>query len=106
MLHEAYPKRRYTRPSIMLHLLITGSTTFSDLQKALNLTPGNLDSHLKGLKKTSLIRVRKGINRLRPRTIITLTDEGYVGTLNHIRALRRAMEEVLSRINGEGFKET
>jgi len=87
-----------TRLSIMLHLLIVNRATFSDLQKALNLTPGNLDSHLRKLEKAGLIRIRKGIVGLKPRTIIMITDEGYVRTLNYIRSIRETIEKVLSTI--------
>jgi len=87
------------RLAIMLHLLIAGSITFSDLQKALNTTPGNLDSHLRKLERARLVKIRKTIIGLRPRTLIMITEEGYVKTLRYIRSIRETIEEVLLKVN-------
>lgn len=51
-------------------------TGFYDIQKELDLTAGNLVSHLRALEKEKLIRVVKKFKGRRPRTDYYLTKKG------------------------------
>jgi len=80
-----------TRLAIALYLLSRERATFSSLRKALNLTAGNLEFHLKALEEAGIVRTYYGFGR-RPRKFVELTDEG-VGELSEaLRILREAVE--------------
>lgn len=64
------------RLGVLLLLKIHKSLPFSELQKALKLTSGNLNSHLNKLNNTGLIEISKKFIDLRPRTLITITIDG------------------------------
>ena len=80
------------RLGIMLYLLPRGKALFIDLQRVLEVTPGNLDSHLRTLQREGFVEVRKVI-RDRPRTAIFLTERGARETVDYIKKLRKALEE-------------
>ena len=80
------------RLGIMLYLLPRGKALFIDLQRVLEVTPGNLDSHLRTLQREGFVEVRKVI-RDRPRTAIFLTERGARETVEYIKKLRKALEE-------------
>ncbi len=80
------------RLGIMLYLLPRGRALFIDIQKVLELTPGNLDSHLRTLQKSGYVEIRKVI-RDRPRTAVYITELGEKETESYVRKLREALEE-------------
>ncbi len=63
------------RLAIMLYLLPRERALFRDLQNVLDVTPGNLDSHIKALEKAGYVKVYKVIAD-RPRTAVKITDRG------------------------------
>ena len=60
---------------------------FKDLQQVLELTPGNLDSHLKTLENGGMINIRKVIAD-RPRTVVELTEKGFEETRKYLNDLK------------------
>ena len=78
------------RLGIMLYLLPREKALFRDLQNVLELTPGNLDSHLKFLKRHGYVEIRKVIMD-RPRTIVWITDLGALETLQYIKVLKEVL---------------
>ncbi len=85
------------RLGIMLYLLPRGKALFIEIQHVLELTPGNLDSHLRTLEKNEYVAVKKVI-RDRPRTMIYLTDKGANETKKYVLKLKNAL-----KIEGEEF---
>ncbi len=81
------------RLGIMLYLLSRGRAVFSEIQKVLDLTPGNLDSHLKTLEKAGMVRIRKVIAG-RPRTAVEITEKGVDAVREYVDRLK----EVLSKV--------
>ena len=81
------------RLGIMLYLLSRGRAVFSEIQKVLDLTPGNLDSHLKTLEKAGMVRIRKVIAG-RPRTAVEITEKG----VDEVREYVDRLKEVLSKV--------
>ncbi len=77
------------RLGIMLYLLPRRKVLFKTLQEVLELTPGNLDSHLKFLKRHGYVEVRKIIAD-RPRTAVWITDLGAEETMEYIKVLKEA----------------
>ncbi len=92
-LTKKHPLGNPTRLAVMLYLLPRGRLLFKDLQRALELTPGNLDSHLKALEKTGYVKIYK-VFADRPRTAVEITDKGAEKTGEYLRALRAALETV------------
>ena len=81
------------RLGIMLYLLSRGRAVFSEIQKVLDLTPGNLDSHLKTLEKAGMVRIRKVIAG-RPRTAVEITEKG----VDEVREYVDRLKDVLSKV--------
>jgi len=84
-----------TRLAIMLMLAMRRKIYFSELQKALGLTPGNLGSHLKRLEEAGYVRIRKVLTRIRPLTLIVLKQEGEVALYSYLKDLKEALGELL-----------
>jgi len=85
-----------TRLAIMLLLAIRRKMYFSELQKALGLTPGNLGSHLRKLEEAGYVRTRKVLTRIRPLTLVVLLEEGEVALYRHLGLLREALRGLRS----------
>ncbi len=77
-----------TRLMILGFLLKEGELSFSDLKELLNLTDGNLTSHLKTLEINGIIEVKKTFIGRRPKTFYKLTKEGkerFINYLNNVK---------------------
>ena len=81
------------RLSIMILLYLNKKFKFSALQKTLNLTPGNLASHLKKLSEKGYIKIKKTFIDLKPATIITITEEGAKKLREVVGELKNVLEE-------------
>ncbi len=68
---------------------------FPKLQKLLEVTSGNLATHLRKLEDAAYIRVTKTIQGRTPVTWIRLTDEGRTAFRGYKRALRALLEPSL-----------
>ncbi len=80
------------RLGVMVYLLPKGMALFKDLQDALEITPGNLDSHLRGLERVGYIEIKKVIVD-RPRTAVYLTEHGAKKTMEYLSLLKQILEE-------------
>ena len=80
------------RLGVMVFLLPRRKALFKDLLKVLEVTPGNLDFHLKILEKEGYIRIYK-VFAGRPRTIVEATDDGITKTRQFLRILRALVSE-------------
>ena len=65
---------------------------FGLLQSALELTPGNLGSHLRKLEDAGYIATRKTFVRRRPRTYVRLTPRGRYAFHEHVEALHEMLD--------------
>jgi len=65
-----------TRYKIMALLYVIEKADFLFLQNQLELTPGNLSSHLTKLEKVSFVKVDKHFEGKIPRTMLSLTRKG------------------------------
>ncbi len=61
---------------IMSILYVIKSATFSELLKATRLTPGDLDSNLRRLRREGYIRFRRVLTLRGPRVKVEITEEG------------------------------
>ncbi len=83
------------RLAIMLYLLPRGRALFRDIQAVLDLTPGNLDSHIRALQREGYVEVYKVIAD-RPRTAVKVTEKGAEETAKYLRTLKEALNEIQS----------
>lgn len=91
-----HPLSNQTRLAIMIILVTRPKIIFTTLQRILELTPGNLDSHIKKLVSAGYVKTKKGfVEYNTPRTIIMITDEGYYSTMLYITKLKKALDEVI-----------
>ncbi len=75
------------RLDIMVYLVTKQEVCFSDLLEILDVTPGNLWSHINKLREENYIVVKRVIAR-RPRIKISITDKGYEETTKYIRFIK------------------
>ncbi|WP_297476702.1 transcriptional regulator [Thermococcus sp.] len=82
-----------TRLAIMLYLLPRDRVLFKELLSVLDLTPGNLDSHLKALEKAGYVELYK-VFADRPRTAVRITEKGAEETGKYFRALKNVLSSL------------
>lgn len=85
-LHKAFESR--VRLGIMSILAVNETLDFTALKEYLDVTDGNLASHLKALEKEDFIGVKKSFVDRKPNTKYFMTKQG-----------RKAFEEHLSLIH-------
>ncbi len=96
MLNELAKKSVLGNPirlGIMIYLLTRERSFFKELQEVLEITPGNLDSHLKTLERDGFVKIKKVIAD-RPRTLVIITEKGAEETKKYLRL----MKEILNGI--------
>ena len=84
-LNKAFDNK--VRLGIMSVLLTKNESDFNTLKAILNVTDGNLASHLKGLEKESYIEVIKQFIGRKPNTRYVVTRAGRTAFKKHINAL-------------------
>ena len=68
---------------------------FTELQKALNVTSGNLNSHITKLSKIGLVEISKKFVELKPRTIITITKQGKERLNNYTDTIYKFLQSFI-----------
>ncbi|MFD1143554.1 winged helix-turn-helix domain-containing protein [Larkinella insperata] len=77
------------RLGIMSVLLVADSADFGFLKEALQLTDGNLASHLRALEDAGYLQVLKQFIGRKPNTRYQVTVQGTAAFRNHMDALER-----------------
>lgn len=77
------------RLGIMSILVVNDNADFNRLKELLNVTDGNLASHLKSLESVSYIEVEKSFIDRKPNTRYTATKLGKAEFKKHIEALEK-----------------
>lgn len=73
----------------MSALVVNDTLDFNSLKEYLDLTDGNLASHLKALEKEEFIGVKKTFIARKPNTQYSITKAGKKAFENHINALEK-----------------
>jgi DNA-binding MarR family transcriptional regulator len=100
------------RLSILVYLYFTQNAKFTSLQKKLNMTSGNLSSHLKKLQDMGLVRISKRFVELKPTTHVVITQEGAERVRSQVLRLREIVSVLLDKdsisqpFNAQGTTET
>ncbi|NJW53821.1 winged helix-turn-helix domain-containing protein [Salinimicrobium oceani] len=84
-LHKAFESR--VRLGIMSALAVNDMLDFTSLKEYLDVTDGNLASHLKALEKEGFIGVKKTFVERKPNTRYSMTRVGKTAFEAHLEAL-------------------
>ena len=77
------------RLGIMSALMVNDGVNFNDLKELLEITDGNLASHLKALEENNIIKVDKGFIGRKTNTTYAITKNGEKEFKQHIAALEK-----------------
>jgi len=80
------------RLGIMSVLIVNDTFNFNSLKDTLDVTDGNLASHLRALEENGLIKVSKQFLGKKPNTIYSLTDKGRNLFREHLKALENIIK--------------
>lgn len=81
------------RLGIMSVLMVNEHADFNTLKELLEVTDGNLASHLKALERDKFILVEKQFIGRKPNTRYSATKDGRIAFKNHIAALERLINK-------------
>lgn len=76
----------------MVALVSAGEVDFNFLREKLNLTDGNLASHLRKLEDAKYVKMRKTFSKRRPRTIYTVTRMGEKAFASYVSAIEKIIK--------------
>ena len=82
------------RLGIMSALVVNDAINFNDLKDLLQITDGNLASHLKTLEEAKYISVSKGFIGRKTNTVYKITKLGDKAFLAHIAALEKMINNL------------
>jgi DNA-binding HxlR family transcriptional regulator len=89
-LHKAFESR--IRLGIMSALAVNDMLDFNSLKEFLDVTDGNLASHMKGLEKEKFIGVKKSFVGKKPNTKYFMTKKGKMAFDDHLKALEKLIK--------------
>ncbi len=91
-LNKAFDNR--IRLGIMSALIINKEINFNALKELLQITDGNLASHLKSLEEYEYIEVKKGFVGRKTNTTYSITQTGELAFNQHLNALEEILKNV------------
>ena len=74
-------------------LLANEKASFNDLKDVLQVTDGNLASHLRYLEKEGYISISKSFVDRRPNTVYAITEAGRTAFENHLNVLESILKQ-------------
>ena len=81
------------RLGIMSILMVNDEIDFNSLKELLNVTDGNLASHIAGLEKNEYIKVMKEFVGKKPKTSFAATLAGKKAFQDHLTALENLLNQ-------------
>ncbi len=84
------------RLAIMSMLAATPDLAFTELRDALNMTDGNLTTHIKALQQQGYVSVAKSVQNRRPLTTCSLTAAGRKAFAEYINLLEQIVNQTKS----------
>ena len=88
-LNKAFDHR--VRLGVMTVLMTADAVSFSDLKEVLDLTDGNLASHVAALEKAGYVMVSKQFIGKKPNTTYTASEAGREAFREHLNALEKLL---------------
>ena len=89
-LNKAFENR--VRLGIMSALMVNEGLDFNALKELLDVTDGNLASHLKSLEKSNYVTFTKEFLDRKPNTRYSATKEGKQAFRKHIKAIEQLLK--------------
>lgn len=90
-LNKAFESR--VRLGIMSILIVAESVDFGTLKSELNITDGNIASHISALEKLEYVSVKKQFIGKKPHTTYHITAKGKKAFTAHIHALEKLIKQ-------------
>ncbi|MEX1001657.1 MAG: transcriptional regulator [Crocinitomicaceae bacterium] len=91
-LNKAFESR--VRLGIMSILMVNEWVDYKEIKEKLDLTDGNLASHINGLEKMKYLEIRKGFIGKKTNTSYTITRAGKKAFQEHINALEKLLKGI------------
>ena len=82
------------RLGIMSALMVNDEINFNDLKELIQVTDGNLASHLKTLEESGYVKVQKGFIGRKTNTTYSVTKAGEKAFKAHIEALEQMIKSM------------
>jgi DNA-binding MarR family transcriptional regulator len=82
------------RLGIMSSLLVNEDVNFNELKELIQVTDGNLASHLKTLEESNYIKVQKGFIGRKTNTTYSVTKAGEKAFKQHLDALEKMIRSL------------
>lgn len=92
-LNKAFESR--VRLGMMSILMVNDSIDFARLKEQLQITDGNLASHIAALEKLNYIEVRKQFIGKKPNTSYAASPQGKIAFAGHLDALEKLIKQSL-----------
>ena len=89
-LNKAFDSR--VRLGIMSAVMVNEEVNFNQLKELIQVTDGNLASHIKALEETGYIKVNKGFIGRKTNTTYAITNAGSKSFNEHIEALEKMIK--------------
>jgi DNA-binding HxlR family transcriptional regulator len=82
------------RLGIMSALMVNTDISFNELKELLNITDGNLASHLKTLEENDFVKIHKGFIGKKTNTTYAVTRAGEKAFKIHLTALEKMIGSI------------
>ena len=82
------------RLGIMSALAVNDAVNFNDLKELIDVTDGNLASHLKTLEDNAYVKVEKGFIGRKTNATYKITKAGEKAFRNHLDALEKMIKSI------------
>ncbi len=82
------------RLGIMSALAVNTAVNFNELKELLDITDGNLASHLKTLEESTFVKVQKGFIGRKTNTTYSITRAGEKAFKQHLEALEKMIGSI------------
>jgi DNA-binding MarR family transcriptional regulator len=89
-LNKAFESR--IRLGIMSILMVNDQVDFTMLKDLLDITDGNMASHISGLEKLGYLKVTKQFIGKKPNTSYAATESGKTAFTEHVKALEKLLQ--------------
>jgi len=82
------------RIGIMSALMVNEQVSFNDIKATLDVTDGNLATHLKTLEESNYLKVKKGFIGRKTNTTYSITKAGEKAFRTHLDALEQIIKKL------------
>ena len=82
------------RLGIMSALMVNASVNFNQLKELIQVTDGNLASHIKALEESGFIKIQKGFIGKKTNTVYSVTKAGEKAFRVHLDALEKMIKKI------------